>query len=154
MNKQELINSIRDVLCSDKEIEKDLKGFKKWTICKFKNSPDEWYSEGVYLWQNTRLLSEPDLFQYKSNWNVIQFNIWGLKWGQWFEIIWNPIDYRHILSYCKNKNIRMCFSPKWMQEISRWFLQEAIKVNHSKPFEEQEYEVLKQILDYLLTKKD
>lgn len=69
------------------------------------------------------------------------------------KIIWNPLLERHLFMYCEDEKINIAHTCKWIQEISKWFLQPAIPYDNTKDLYEQSDSVIERILDFLIESK-
>jgi len=139
MNKDKLINLLK----TNKEVKNAMEKLEFGCKVNFKFNIDSWYSEWVYLWKNRKISTEPDLFRYNSNWNVVWFDINNLKYGQQFQIIWLPLQERFIRMYTRNniKKYPMAFFIEDSWEIWYWHNSTLIVIDNTKDFDNQSQEV-------------
>lgn len=83
---------------------------------------------------------------FSINWNILSEQV--EKKFQWKksikEIIWNPIEYHHLMMYCESKNISMRIESLWIIYINA--NRKICDFDNTKPLSEQSEEVYEQIL--------
>ena len=141
-NKQKLT----ELLCTVPEIKEDIMELRLWTQI---NIPF-WEQSHQYTildypfdeserWEQT--------FYCRSNaiwaWSCKRLDITEIN-----EIIWNPLDYHHLMMYCVKKDILFEISD-WLSNYHLWLNGHQIPYNYKIPFSEQSEEFYWEILDYL-----
>lgn len=130
------LEKLTDLVCQEKNIEKDLKELRFW--CKLRY--------GSYIVD----------FLYHFNWeDFIHWKYWFEDWvlamnRKIDEIIWNPLEFHHLMMYCENKKIKFDIKQFcWESEI---FINtdRIVKLDVKKPLHQQSEEVLKNIFEALI----
>lgn len=125
---------LTDLLCTLDAIEKQIKELKFG--CKI-----------IYNWEIIVLdnLNYIDSYNYKKLiYNPLCWKICDLCEA---EIIWNPIEYHHLMMYCKEKNFWFIISKSEVNiRNKKGFLSFEIEFDNTKPLSEQSEEVYEQIL--------
>ena len=137
-NKEQLIN----LLCEVEEVKKDIMELKFW--CKLKDL----------------FLGKEDTFVCFI-WNINCIKTVNVRWPHHFDklepfesrfsILWNPLDYHHLMMYChkKMKGWYVDFQVNWILNCRKWETNWVIIQLELKPLSKQTEEVYKSILDFL-----
>lgn len=143
---QDYINLINFLKENDESVRKDLETLKFGTIVKYKTP---------LKWTNPR-----DYFRYKWEWdwdNEISLPPIRMYNNQAFEIIWNNLDYHHLMIYCDSNKIRLVIQANGVIKTiiwNWWFENESYdiitNIDNTKPFHKQEQKVYKRLLDYFI----
>ena len=142
---QDYINLINFLKENDESVKKDLETLKfgtkvKYCTCWHNNIYEDW----IYI---------DDKYVMSEFWEVLEYkNIWQDYLHSTepdIKIIWNNLDYHHIMMYCYNKNIDLTIVECWeIYNTGNW--QFITKLDNTKPFHEQKSEVYKALLDYFI----
>lgn len=141
---------LTDLLCTEKSVDEQIKELKMG--CKVILYENDWWDywwkthemEDIIISQDWYTLWENDINDY----NHIDDNGWYL-WHSYYKIIWNPIEYHHLMMYCEEKDINMTLFHDW--DMIRYFSKsiediEVTKLDNTKPLSEQSEEVYEKIL--------
>lgn len=128
---------LTELFCTVPEIDKQIKELKIGTKVILK----DYFWEKILLWSSliNIMVDEP-------------FNIKIDKYNWLEEIIWNPIEYHHLMMYCRNNNILYSFNNKqWFDIIELKNENDLIDIplDNTKLFNEQSEEVYENIFNFL-----
>ena len=91
-------------------------------------------------------------FGTEISWCDDRYHIWDK-----LNIIWNNLDYHHLMKYCKHKNIWIIIDDDTINLNSKFWTLDLwntlVKVDNTKPLNEQKSEVYKALLDYFISIK-
>lgn len=144
---------LRTKLCEIESIEKDIKELRFWCCAKYKDYKNciivwkwflKWKIQIAYQWYN--LSEKESIFQW-NNQNCFS-NVWVNK--EELEIIWNKLDYNHLMMYFNIKKLQWLRIDLLCWRIFNMITDEDIVVlDYTKPFSEQEDKVYWDILNFL-----
>ena len=150
---QTYYNKLKDLLCECEAVNKDIYELRFWTLVNTKNY---WivklYNLANFLYEDKYLLH----------------NLYTNSW--WFEIIWNNLEYHHLMMYydyinldlaekiskecpAEEPNVICNFTNIWLKEHKKEFLELIFNWDNTKPFHLQSEEVFKNIYEYLESNK-
>ena len=133
MNNKQLIQELRDILCTVQEIKEDLMELRFWTHI-------SWRDKKSMLWNDDTVWIVYPLSVFTKNWvNVKKSNI--------DEIIWNPIQERHLRMYFFEKNMNIMIDHEW--ELFNSMKNTGIFLDNTKDLQDQDTKVLQSIVDFL-----
>ena len=135
--KQKLIELLKTV----PEIKKDIEELK-------------WCCEVEYVWA------------FKQYWSWIYYLVeivwcWAELYRPWemsftvpeedFEVIWNPLEERHLRVYCTylNKWTYIWIDSNWVYTLEAWFDKFIVELDNTKSFNDQTDEVYGKIVEFL-----
>ena len=155
------IEQLSKILRTVPSIEKDVKELRKWCKLYIKwNETFSWYKyitctrftldygkhwRLISLTHNWLQLYSDVISQYKEGWEKEYTTSWNVD----FKVIWNPLSLKHLMMYSQEQWIKIAITCKWIQWISRGFLQDEIEYNHKLELYEQEDKVLLDIINFL-----
>lgn len=130
------LENLTSLLCECEEVNKQIKELKFWTLISV-----DWL-----VWK----------FLKETTWWITQFFINSLCYSDdntdnpEIKIIWNPIEYHHLMTYCVNKWFRFNISDSYINLYSKDFTEACvIKIEYSKSLHQQSEETLWQIYNFL-----
>ncbi len=131
---QEQLNLINFLKENDESVRKDLETLKFGTKIS-------------RCWSKYKMLNPWEFFD-KNNRTFYLIDGICFRWDK-LNIIWNNLDYHHIMMYCDSKWIwaRLCLSRI---NIYKSDFDIDIYLDNSKPFHEQEPIVYKKLLDHFI----
>ena len=128
------IEQLQEILCTVESVEKDVKELRFG--CEFSA-----------LWAKQRFTELDQWCIYINKWWELVYDT--DEYGEVHcKIIWNPLSLKHLMMYSQEQWIRIAITCKWIQWISRGFLQEEIEYNHKLELYEQEDKVLLEIFNF------
>ena len=147
---QDYINLINFLKENDESVRKDLEELRFW--CKVKI---HWWDCKVieFTWSNLKIWNWKRYLNYKYPDHIW----WNSQNKSNLEIIWNNLDYHHIMMYCKHKNIWIIIDDDTINLYSKFWTLDLwntlVKVDNTKPLNEQKSEVYNALLDYFISIK-
>lgn len=127
------LQKLTDLVCQEKDIEKDLKELKFW--CKLKSKIN---------WNELFLIKNNYIEYDTTEWIYNNTNV---------EIIWNPLELHHLMWYCELKWIYFKienYTNSREEKLSLISIRyHQISYNNTKPLSQQNEEVLKNIFEAL-----
>ena len=128
---QDYINLINFLKENDEEVKKDLEKLRFW--CK-------WFT---LIWWNPVFLSHRILWIWTSEYNPE----WKYSNNDTIEIIWNNLDYHHIMMYCNNiEQTTARFDMYW--HFINEYGEVEFQLDYTKPFHLQDGQVFKSLVEY------
>ena len=137
------LQKLTDLLCEVKEIKEDIMELRFGTEIKY------WDTENVkhfYIWKSD--------FWWELLWlktSVEWYTDCTAELEEWeeFEIIWNPIEYHHLMMYCE-EDYNLKITPLYIS-IAKYkdYTERFIDFNNTLPLHKQSEEVLWALVEYL-----
>jgi len=134
-----LLKEIRQILSEVKVVDKDLKELKFWTKITLK----EFIWSRKITWINNLYFTVTQVSEFQREFD---------RFNDIDEVIWNELEFRHLLLYLNAKLDHSCILTNWylVKVLSNSSLVNTlIKFDLTKSLENQTEEVLEQILNYL-----
>ena len=138
--KEKLTNLLKTI----PSVKEDLEELKFWCKIKMEEDWEIWYWRFVnteFVWK------EWDNYfvnQTNDDWSLFD----GIEWSD-YTIIWNPLDYHHLMQYCWDRNIiRDIIITKQYTTIYTKD-KKYIDLDNTKSFEQQTEEVYEKIVNFL-----
>ena len=132
--KEKLINLLKTV----PSVKEDLEELKFWTYIRKQN------------W-NTARISQT----YLEDWYVVDNLSYCITLKD-YNIIWNPLDYHHLMQYCENKKIEIHIISRtlWLFMLDKYWIADEfnaviLELDNTKSFNQQTEEVYENIVNFL-----
>ena len=138
---QDYINLINFLKENDEKIKKDLETLQFGT-------------EISRCWSKYKMLNPWEFFD-ENNRTFYLIDDICFRWDK-LNIIWNNLDYHHIMMYCENRKLNLIIAMNWnitsykKESSNITIYQTWIKFDYTKPFHKQEPIVYKALLDYFI----
>lgn len=150
------LEKLTDLVCQEKDIEKDLKELRFW--CKIKSWKNIHIITNIEWWWKTNAPFLDTRYVRCTPYLNFQFDIKQKEkikllsddW-KWVEIIWNPLELHHLMLYCSKKWWPFTIGSQWRMMWNKqkdWSYYE-IQLDNKKPLHQQSEEVLKNIFEAL-----
>ena len=137
---------LQEILCTDESIKADIMELRFWTKIKYE---EQWVIKTrivLFVHKYSDFLIVEPWYNYRTPKKILRRIV--------SNIIWNPLEERHLRMYCENLNWdylkqRMDWDFEWIPQWEWEVNDRLFWLDNTKPFHQQTEEVYKSIVEFL-----